>query len=328
MAMTPAQIDAYIRQHYGYEAWALNIPELRNVLEHAVGPNGIAVDQNRLNGMIQATNWYKTTSNAMRNLVQLQGEDPSTANAQIAKASGDIEAEARKMGVNLSGADLQTLAMNSIGYQWDQQMMDNALYAEAYRQTFNHAGTQASTITGSGTDRLITDGQRTISSDPFQGGTINDYYSQVMQQADAYLVGIPPSTASAWAIAMATGQMDPKAVQGSLIKMAAGKFPSYAEEINAGMTPKDLFSGIQGDIAKTLEVSTSAVDFMDPQYSQVLQYKDPTSGKIRPMTDAEAMNWARQQPQWKTTTQGNQAASDAVAKLETSFGTAKFNSGG
>lgn len=328
MAMTPAQIDAYIQAHYGYESWALQIPELRNVLEHAVGPNGIAVDQNTLNGLVQSTSWYKTTTNAMRQWVQLQGEDPSTAKAQTDKAQGDIQSEARKLGVELPAGDLQALAVNSIGYQWDQNMMDNALYAEQYRQTFNKGGTQASTITGNGSDRLITDGQKTLTGDPFTGGTVNDYYSQVMQDADSYLVSIPPATAAAWAIQMSTGQLDPKGVQGSIIKIAAGKFPSMAQEINAGMTPKDLFSGIQGDIAKTLELSTDQVDFMAPQYSQVLQYADPTSGKIRPMTDAEAMNWARSQPQWKTTTQGNQAASQAVDQLATSFGTAKYTTGG
>lgn len=322
-----AQIDAYLKANFGYMAWALNVPELRGILERAVGPNGVTMDQNTLDGLIRNTGWFKNSTQAMRSWVQMEGEDPKTAQAQLQKQTADISTEARMMGLNLAPGDLKAMATQSIAYQWDKAMMDQALYAEASRQTFYNQAGNAGTIIGSGTDSLVgAGGLKNIKADPFSGGTLNDYYAKVQQFANNYMVNISPTTAAHWAIAQATGQMDATSVEGSIIKMAVGKFPSLAAEIQAGITPKQIMDPVTQKIASTLEIAPDTIDYRTPQYSQVLQFHDPTTpnAPARPMTESEADVWAKTQPQWSHT-QNFQQADDTMAKtLATTFGAAKF----
>jgi hypothetical protein len=324
-----AQIDNYIRANFGYMAWALAEPELRGILEKAVGPNGLTMDQNTFDGLVRNTKWFSNNTQAMRSWVQMQGEDPATANAQIAKQAADISTESRMMGLNLSGADINAMATQAIGYQWDKAMMDQALYAEAMRQTFYTKGSLGLTsgLTGS-PNEVINQGagtrRKSITADPFSGGTLNDYYAKVQQYANDYMITISPDTAAQWAIGMSTGQLDPTAVEGSVIKLATGKFPTLQKEIEAGITPKQVMDPITQKIATTLEIPPGEIDYRTPQYNQVLQFHDPTTNQTRPMTESEADVWARDQPQWSHTQNFQQADNSMAKQLSTIFGTAKY----
>ena len=340
-----AQIDQYIQANFGYMAWALAVPELRQVLEKSVVPNGLTMDQNTFDGLIRNTNWFKNNTQAMRSWVQMLGEDPETAQAQLDKQQANIQTEASMMGLNLNAGTLKDMSEQAIAYQWDKSMMDHALYSEAMRQTFAGTagngklailgGTSPGDLTGSGADAsgmganphpgfAYNGPLKTITGDPFGGGTLSDYYAKVMQYAHNYMVSVSPTTAAQWAIGMSTGQMDTTAVEGNMIKLAQGKFPTLANEIASGITPSQYFDPITQDIARTLEIPPDEIDYTQPKWAQVLQYKDPTSGQVRPMTDAEAMNWARQQPEFQKTSAFAQAGASTVKSLATAFGAAKY----
>jgi hypothetical protein len=109
-----------------------------------------------------------------------------------------------------------------------------------------------------------------------------------------------------------------------MIKLAQGKFPSLSNDIASGITPSQYFDPITQDIARTLEIPPDSIDYTQPKWAQVLQYKDPSSGETRPMTDAEAMNWARQQPEWQNTSAAASSAASTVKALSSAFGAAKF----
>lgn len=338
-------VDNYIRANYGYMAWMLEIPELRAIAEKVVGPNGITVDQNAFDGMVRATNWYKGSTQAMRDLAQLTAEDPATATAQLDKQKADLSTEASLMGLNLDPTTLEEMSTQAIAYSWDKQMTDKALYAEAMRSTFagttaspRVAGTGASPggLTGSGLDRTwqgnpnpvnangtelaFTGPLKQVTGNPFGGGTLSDYYDKVMAQAGQYMVTLSPATASQWAIGWATGQLDPTAIDGNLISLAIGKFPTLKSQIESGITPAQLFDPIKQEVAKTLERSPASINWDDPKYSTLWQTPDPKTGTIRPMTITEATDWARSQDDWKSTQQAQQASASLVKSVGSLFG--------
>jgi hypothetical protein len=329
-------------------AWMLAVPELKNILEQVIGgPSGPTVNQNTFNGMIRSTNWYKNSTQAMRDYVQLMGEDPATAKAQLSKQTADLATEASIMGVKIPPDQLQEMATQSLAYTWDKQMTDQALYAEAMRQTF--AGTaqggsvsatpaQAGSLTGSGADSVLqgdpnVNGRayngplRQINGNPFGGGTLADYYDKIQAQAAQYMITVSPATATQWAIGQATGQLDPTAIEGNLVALALGKYPTMKTQIEQGMTPSQIFDPIKQEVSKTLEVSPDAINWQDPKYQQVFQYSPPKgapdAGVVRPMTITEAVNWARQQPEWMNTQQGNQAGASLVKSIGNLMGVIK-----
>lgn len=338
--------DNFIRANYGYMAWMLAIPELRAIAEKVVGPNGITVDQNAFDGMVRGTNWFKGSTQAMRDLAELTAEDPATAQAQLDKQMADLQTEASNMGLNLDKTTLTDMATQGIAYSWDKQMTDHALYAEATRQAFAGVGgfghlsmlgdaSNPGNLTGSGTDNLGL-GANThtgyahkgpmaqMTGDPFHGGTLSDFYDKVMAQANQYMVTVSPATATQWAIGWATGQLDPTAIDGNLLSLAIGKFPTLKPQLEGGMTPAQMFDPIKQEVSKLWEQSPDTINWQDPRFNQLWQNPDQTTGTLRPMTITEAQNWARSQNDYRTTATAQQQGASVFKALSTQMGLTKF----
>lgn len=303
----PANVDAIIRQSYGYEAWALDVPELHTALVKALSDHGTALDQATLEGYIKATDWWKTNSTSQRNFAQLQGEDPAEAQAQITKSLATVTALATQYGLNLDPARAKAIATNAVQFGWDTNMLNAALGNEA-------ATNAAAAPPGA-------------AGTPFSAGTLADSYAKVQNLARNYYVNIDPATARDMAIKLTDGQLTDAAMQGTMVQQALAKYagdPTTTAGINAGFTVKQLATDQLNSMAKLLGVSADAIDLSSPQWSPILNYRDPTSGTTRIMNTGETENLVRQSDQWDHTSDANSTTATALKAFTADMGKAKF----
>lgn len=131
----PANVDQLIRQNYGYEAWALDVPELKAALTKALSDHGANLDQATLEGYIKGTNWWQVHTTAQRNYQQLVGEDPGTASASIATAVQSVNDLVTRYGLNVPPDRVNQIATDSVTNNWSPQQLNDAMVSEAMRET-------------------------------------------------------------------------------------------------------------------------------------------------------------------------------------------------
>jgi hypothetical protein len=307
---TPDQIDALIRKQFGFEAWALAVPELRTTLENLVQANGTAMDQATIEGAIKATQWWRTQQQTQRAFIQLQNEDPAQAIASQKKAGADIGIQARAAGINLNNDQLYDLGTKSIMYGWDQAMTTAALEGIAAQTSYT--------------------AQQAGAADPFAGqyglsGNLSGNYARIGQLENQYVVKMDDNAKRDYAIQMTMGGMNEAAVTAELAKLAAGRYPAVADQIMAGVTPAQLLANQKATAARLLEVSPDSINFLsDPNMAKIAQYSDPKTGIIRMMTDGETANYVRTLPAWQTTANANQNTAAVMKQVLTGLGSAKF----
>jgi hypothetical protein len=164
------------------------------------------------------------------------------------------------------------------------------------------------------------------------GGDLLAYADQVRQHARDYYIPVSDDFVVQWAKNMYAGKADPQALDAYLAQQAKIRFPTMAAQIGdtsmsggAGMSPRQLFSGLQNEVAKQLEVDPTTIDMMDPKWSKLIDYVDPTdkSGTHRLMTYSEADQFARSQPEWQTTKGAQDQAYAMAAYLTQQMGAVK-----
>lgn len=125
VSATPSAIDpkvaAYIAQHPEF-AWIASDPELGPLLTQSVLQNWNA---SKWQEALQGTNWFKTHSAAARDWLELAGSDPAEAASRVQSEKQDLQSSTHTLGVNLSDAQLSSLAYQALEYGWTTQEAQN-----------------------------------------------------------------------------------------------------------------------------------------------------------------------------------------------------------
>lgn len=284
--LTEAQIEEAAAQ-YGYAAVFLKDPEIGPILIKAAK---LGYTPARLENELMGTSWYRNYSAATRQWRMLAEKDPQTANAQLAQRQADISDQASKLGLQLDDQKLKTLAYQSLGFGWSPTQLTDALTSELK-----------------------------YSPEAATHGQIGTGTAAVKALAAKYYLTISDETAFNYAKQITGGQLDMGGVEATFRSQAKGKFPTIADQIEAGVTPEDYFDPYRQTIAKELDLPVSAVDLAnDPRYQPVLSMADGKT--LRPMTISETTKWARNQPQWDATKGGLDLASQFGEQLTKLFG--------
>jgi hypothetical protein len=124
-------------QNYGFiAALAHSNPELKKLMQKYAGQDlSSSGVQTRLQGEIQNTKWWKTTTAQQRATQELQAQDPAEFRRQFENAFGGVKDLANSLGVSLPGLGLHDFAVNAYKNGWTADEQKRFLLAEGTRTT-------------------------------------------------------------------------------------------------------------------------------------------------------------------------------------------------
>lgn len=285
MSDIPA-VQQYIRQNFGTDAWLLDIPDVASVLEQAV-VNGESAAQ--IQARIEQTNWWNTTSQAVKNYEQQSKTNPAEYSftipgSQASQTLAQIQSVAAQAGVQLDLPTAQTLAQNALKFGWNNQQIQQAIGS---RVQYNGQGT----------------------------GNAGGVVQQLKAMAGQYYMNLTPQALQSWAQNIAAGTQTIQQFQAQMQQDASLKWTGFASQLSQGNSMVQLTDSLRNEAAKTMEVDPSSIDFVNnPVYQKILDYVPPDSqnGVHRVMTLSEMDQYLKSQPSWGYT----QQARDQAAQLE------------
>lgn len=282
-------LDAYIRQNFGTDAWLLDIPDVKNVLENAVAKQESTA---QIQAAIEQTQWWKTTSQAVKNYQQDSANNPAdysftNPGSKASQALAQVNSTAGQNGVVLDPHTAQNLAQNFLQYGWTTQQLQQAI------------GSHAS------------------------AGNATSITQQLQNMAMQYYMPVSTQSLTSWAQNIAAGTQSLGQFQAQMANDAAQKWTGFAPQLQSGSTMQQLTDSLRTEAAKTMEVDPNSINFLnDPMYSKILDYVPPNSpnGVHRVMTLSEMNQYLKSTKPYGYT----QGARDSAASLEqaitTSFG--------
>lgn len=264
-----------LAETYGFStAFFDSNPELKRLLGQATKNQW---DADLFTAQLKNTKWWRTTQDSVRKAQAAQKEDPATYNATVAATRVAAEQAAVKMGAVLSGGALDRLAKNIVMYGWQDAQIQDFLGNYIKFQGKNVLGGMA----GAAYDQL-----RTEAYD--NGVSVSD---QSLKNSAAYIV---------------KGVSTMEKEQANIRGIAMGMYPAFADQIQAGMKMSDIAQPYVSAMAKTLELPDSEVNMFNSKIKYALNKAGP-DGKPQPMSLADFETYLRDQPQWRQTSNAQNA---------------------
>lgn len=215
-------------QILGGNLWMLSVPELKSLVEKAVRGNWAEADIVRA---LQASKWYKKHNAAQRQWAQTAA-DPANRKRIIEETA---------------------LAMARAYEQATGQGVSPSSYIKSGQAEKVASGNVP-------LERWVYDLQQAEKKDletPANEATFAD----LQNLSNGYLLNLDDQTLNNWTTDIALGKQSPEDFQAWAKAQAAGKFPGYAKQIEAGVVPKTLFGSYTAAASNLLGYE---VGFDDP----------------------------------------------------------------
>lgn len=253
--------DEDVKAKFGGWAWALDVPEVGDILRRAA-TEGWSDGQTQ--GAIQGTDWWKHTAAAGRNFQQLQGSDPAEAQAQILAKKADISQIAAQLGIQIADDRLAKMAEDSLRYGLDatglQQMIGSEFHYVAGGQT----------------------------------GLVGQAELKLKQYAGDYMLPLSDDTLAGWEGQIAQGRASAEGYQSYMLSQAKSLYGSGNKEVtrllDEGQTMQQIAQPFRDMASTELGVDPASIDFRDPKWMRAISTNDPESGERRMMNQWE---WQR-----------------------------------
>ena len=247
-------------QYGGYYAIIQGVPELTELIKNAVSQKW---SNSKFTYELQQTNWYKSTSASTRTWDTNKKLDPASAQQQIDTRSASIREAALNLGVSLDDATIAKLSEDSLRGNWDQQILNNSIGAEASKTSAGMSGLRTGFL-----------GQ------------------QLKQTASDYGVQLSDQTFNMWVEKVARGEENAKSFQQYALNTAKALFPSITAQLDQGLTFQQITDPYKQAAARTLEINPETIDFTDPKWSKAITFTTD-KGEQRPMNSNEWGNYLR-----------------------------------
>lgn len=299
-----ADAVALVQKEYPNLAWLLTIPDLGAEI---VSWAQQGLDPTAAEAQFESTSWYRENSEATRNWIAEQAQDPARAQSDLAAQESAMSATLSTLGLQATTDQVKALATASLAQGWTQQQIKDNISQSIVP---NANGTFSFGYAGVGSPGTQT------------GGTLVSSLQGVQAEAAKYLVPLSDSTAQSFATAMANGTMDSTAVTAYLQAQASSLFPSIAGAIKAGVTPSDYVSPYKEVAAQLLGVASNSIDMTQPQYLRALTTPDPKTGIPTAMSLYDFQQTLMQDPQYGylKSTNAQDRASSIASGLAQMFG--------
>jgi hypothetical protein len=284
----PNDPNSLVRQLYGYMAWALDNPEVAAVLQQAAA-TGASPDV--LKGMLEKTNWWKTTSDTDRQWQQLMAEDPASAQQQIAQKASTIRDALIQQGVSLDDNTINEIAQSSLRWQWTSQEEKAALDSELMR-----------------------------SPSILQSKVGTDYKALAGQ----YAVPLSDSTIQQWAAHSVSGVSSDEQYREYLVQQAGQRFAgnkNLTDFLGQGGTVSQYFDPYKQYAAQILGVNPNTINLTDDKWVAAINARQ-ADGSIGAMTYDQWIQYLKTDPRYnyKDTANGKQDQADLAQTIGQMFG--------
>jgi hypothetical protein len=232
------------------------------------------------------TQWYKTTTDAARQLYTLQKTDPATAARQQQQSQTQIQNLAGQFGIALKPADIAWLGMMSQHEGWNQGQIQAKLSSYVYGD--------GATVPG----------------------------QQVTNMAKQYLVPLSQQAQQNLESLLVAGNMDTQSLTAYFAAHAKSLYPTMGTAIDQGITPAQYADPYKQVAASTLEIDPNTIDFMQPKWNKALMQLDPKTGQRTAMNLSDWTNTIRTDPTYgyDTTNGARVEAGNLANKIMTNFG--------
>lgn len=285
-----ANLIDYARQNYPFMAGYLTIPEIRNVLFKAMREGW---DDNRLQGAISGTTWWKTTAPTVKAYVALKNENPAAFAEREKQTKTALARMAAIAGVVLTPSQINDLSDKKNRLGWTDDQITVAI-ADQFKY---QSGKQA---TGTG------------------GGQV----ANLKALADEYLVRLSDTTVSQWAQAFMQGTANEATFKTYLIEQAKSLYPNLTAPLDAGISVRQYLHPYVQDAAQILEKTDAEINLNDDKWLRAINKVDPKTGERTVMSRGEWADYLRSQPEFAKTKQAWAQAADIAEGLGREFGKA------
>lgn len=282
---SPAEVEKYEREHYANMLWVKQDPELAGLLENAARHEWTP---EYFRSQFENSKWWLGKKDTVRKFIERQNTDGETLNSEIDTKTKNYVAMSEAMGFGLTYQDLVPLATDAIKFGWDDL-------------------TAKQNIIGK------------IQFDPNQAGGLGAFQTKAKAMGKDYLMTMSDQEAFDWSKKLFTGEATEDTIKEALAQKAKGAYPTIADYIENGGTPKSYFGQHIATAAQLLEVDPSDIDLTSSDYNQIISYSDD-KGNVRPMSVPETSRFIKQKDAyWKTSNSANEV-SGILNTLGTAFG--------
>lgn len=288
----PDKVMEYIRKWYGFTAWTLDIPELREqIIQLARDFAGTEINELTVEGRLKNTQWWKTHEGDQRLAIEEKMSDPATYNAKVEGKFRTLASLAGQIGFQPNEARLRQMAIQAYDGGWNEAEMRAGLSAE-----FDY-----NPDTGQEDQSAIVGDLRQIASD--------------------YLVPLSEQTIDQWGRQIVAGTANNEAFTQYAKNMAKGMFSHYASDIDAGRTVKQIADPFVQVAARDLELTEDQIDLMDSKWRRALE-NDPETGQPMQLSKWQRLIRTDSGYGWDSTQNARAEASEFARKIAESFGRA------
>jgi hypothetical protein len=277
---------------YGWSLAVLrSAPELSKLFDRAISGG---YNQARFVAELRNTGWYKTRSESVRQGTVLQKADPAEYKRRITQAAAMVADQYYQMtGRRMGGPTAAHLGQQAFLYGFN-----DAEVRDMVARTVSSAD-------------LLKGGQI--------GGTLGEAERQLRQAADDYGIDVSETWIKNNINSIARQNTDVTAEIGKLRQLAKSKYAAFADQIDQGVTVKDIAEPYRQLMAKTLEVSDKSIRINDRALQTALMYKPvdeagrPTSKLPTGMPLWQFEQQLKNDPRW-VRTKGAQDATMAAGR--------------
>lgn len=275
--MTPEELAS----NYGWSyAFLHSNPELKKLFDEAVGATWSA---SKFQAELRDTKWWKKTSDTARQAQLQKTTDPATWQASLSATTIQVQQLAAEIGAAIPQSKLKGIAENILKTGMDEGGIRNVL--GKYVQF-----TKDGTLKGEAGMHEFTMKQYAAS----MGVKLDD--QAIKNQAQLVVRKL------------ATTQD----FEDQIRTQAKSAFPGYEQQIDAGVTVKDMASPYEQMMAKELELPSVANGLDDPVIRSAMNGLNK-DGKPAGMSLTDFQSSLRNDPRWRSTSNARDSAMDVGA---------------
>ena len=281
--------NADFAQQYGFNlAFLRSHPDINKVFKVAVKESWTP---DEFVARLRGTAWFRKTSDSARKWTVLQATDPATAANRLRQRTANVEQMIGSLGI--TGANATNVARQSLLLGWDDAELQKHL-AKSWE----------------------------YNPDKTYGGTAGSTIAALKKTAADYLVPVSDNVIEKWSQRVIAGTAKPQDYENWARNQAKAMMPALNDQLDAGMTARELIDPYAQMAEKVLGISADSIDFTQAKWRQAVDVVDPKTNQRSMMTFSD---WERTMKKdsrygYDTTSNAREEAAGLVTRLAKMFG--------
>ncbi len=279
-------------QQYGFLGrLAGSVPELGGLLKKAADEDWTP---QKFQYAVEDSKWWTSTADTRRQAAILQSSDPATWNQNVANATYNVHQIMNELGISMPKVGwAQDMAYRAITQGWDEATLREGIASYGAKFKVGEGG--------------------------HLQGSAAEMEAKLMEVASSY--GVPYSKDGIRGNVMSILQGNNTLADYDALfrQRAKTTYPQFAQELDSGLTVRDIADPYVATMAQTLEISEGDINLYDPIIKRALTNRDATNKpSTTPLWEFEQS--VKKDPRWDKTKNAAQSASALMQQVGTDWG--------